>query len=643
MAYGRLDVYWSNGDFRSFLLDRDNVSIGRSAGSTIVLDTDTISRYHTRFRHDDGRTFISDMDSANGTFLDGVQLEKDVEKEIFGGEEIQIGQLRMIFFKNDDQPTIALEVETQPYKREEHGFYVDIVLPETGVPPGSHKSVEINLTNTSTEDQRYAVSITGLPHGWGRVNRPTLQVPAGETAQILLNVKPPRRSDSKPGEYPITVIIAHDDDPDKQIEAYGLIEILPYNAFAMALLSKRVTAYDRLGVVLFNQGSAPLPITLTAKSEADALRFDFPKTQITLNAGERIEVKGEIHPKKRLLMGKPRDYKFDLIVQSNDDAHFLAALRGKYIAEPSFPAWAVYAMGGLAISVIALLLFGLYLILQIDLKTPQILDFSAEQTQVSAGDPVLLNWQGEDVNYYSLAINGEAIYQELPSDQQTVTLDSADYDEDVLNITLSAHRGEKFDVADVRVSLVPRITPRVFEVMPEVLVRNVIMPIRILWQIDGATQAQLEGGQSIYRASNTPIDVNPSYDAQVDLEFYGFVTDDFTLVLTASNLLGQSESWSFDVDTVDAVCTVITTNFVLRAEPRLDAGEVVTYDEQTLLIVDRIDPSQSWLRVVLDDGRYGWGARQDMACDDRFAPENLLIAVITPAPIVTSSLEEDTP
>jgi pSer/pThr/pTyr-binding forkhead associated (FHA) protein len=169
MAYGRLDVYWSNGDFRSFLLEQDNVSIGRSAGSTVVLDTDTISRYHTRIRHEDGRTFISDMDSANGTFLDGVQLEKDVEKEIFGGEEIQIGQLRIIFFRQDEQATAVintpLEVETQPYSREDHGFYVDISTPETGVPPGSHKSVEISLTNTSKQEQRYTVSITGLPAG----------------------------------------------------------------------------------------------------------------------------------------------------------------------------------------------------------------------------------------------------------------------------------------------------------------------------------------------------------------------------------------------------------------------------------------------------------------------------------------------
>lgn len=646
MAYGRLDVYWANGDFRSYLLEDDNVSIGRSAGSTIVLDTDTISRYHTRLRHEDGQIFISDMDSANGTFLDGIQLEKDVEKEIFGGEEIQIGQLRIIFFKNDDQPTVqlALEVETQPYQREEHRFYVDIIAPEIGVPPGAHKSVEINLTNTSTEDQRYTVSITGLPHGWGRVNRPTLQVSAGETAQILLNVKPPRKSDSKPGDYPITVIIAHEDDPDKQVEAYALIEILPYNAFAMGLLNKRVTAYDRLGMVLYNQGSAPLPITLTAKSQDDALKFDFQNLQRTLDAGERVEIKGEIQPKKRLLIGKPRDYKFDVIVQSNDDAHFLAAMRGKYVAEPAFPPWAVYAMGGLALSILGLLLFGVYLILQIDTKTPQITQFNADQSQISAEDSVLLQWMAQDAHHYSLQVNGTLVYDDIPPEQKQIAIDSADYRVDTLNIVLAAHRGEKVVLSDVRVNVIPPITPVLFEIVPETLVRNVIMPIRIAWQVDGATQAQLTGGDAIYRASNTPIDLDPSYDAQAQLDFYGFVTDDFTLILSASNALGETEAWSLDVDTIDAFCTVSVPDFVVRTEPRLDADELVTYDVQTHIIVDRIDPSQAWLRVALDDGRYGWGARQEMTCDDRFTPENLLIAVMTPAPTMTTTpLEEDTP
>lgn len=647
MAYGRLDVYWANGDFRSFLLEQDNVSIGRSAGSTVILDTDTISRYHTRIRHADGHTFISDMDSANGTFLDGVQLEKDVEKEIFGGEEIQIGQLRIIFLRQDEQATTAipspLDAETQPYTREDHGFYVDLVVPPTGVPPGSHKSVEINLTNTSTDDQRYTVSITGLPHGWGRVNRPMLHVPAGETAQILLNIKPPRQSDSKPGDYPITVIVAHDDDPDKQVEAYGLIEILPYGAFAIALLTKRVTAYDRFGVVLYNQGSAPLPITMSATSPTDALIFDIPNPQRTLGAGERIEVKGEIRPKQRLLIGKPRDYKFDVIVQSNDPAHFLAALRGKYIAEPAFPPWSVYAMGGLALAIVSLLLFGLYLILQIDIKTPEILQFNAPQTQVMAGDVIALQWQAQDASHYSLQVNGRMIDEAIPAENNQITLNSADFNADMLNFTLSAHRGEKVDTANVQVVVIPPITPITFDISPEVLVRNVIMPISIMWQIDGATQAQLSGAEAIYRASNTPIDINPSYDAEAQLEFYGFVTDDFTLVLTASNAFGQTESWSFTVDTVDAVCTVTTPDFVLFAEPRLDAVELVSYDEQTHLIVDRIDTTRSWLRVVLDDGGYGWGIRQTMTCDDRFAPENLLIAVVTAVPTPSATPEGDTP
>ena len=54
MAYGRLDVFWPDGLFKTYLLTDPTISIGRSPGNSIPLETDTLSRYHASLTHKDG-------------------------------------------------------------------------------------------------------------------------------------------------------------------------------------------------------------------------------------------------------------------------------------------------------------------------------------------------------------------------------------------------------------------------------------------------------------------------------------------------------------------------------------------------------------------------------------------------------------
>ncbi len=107
MAYGRMDVFWPDGSFQSFPLSEGNVSVGRSPSATITLDTETISRYHFSINHAEGQVMLADMESANGTYIDGVKLASGEQRELGGGEEVTIGHLRIIYHHMD-------EMDTQP-------------------------------------------------------------------------------------------------------------------------------------------------------------------------------------------------------------------------------------------------------------------------------------------------------------------------------------------------------------------------------------------------------------------------------------------------------------------------------------------------------------------------------------------------
>jgi hypothetical protein len=57
-----------------FPLGRDEITIGRSSDSAIIIRDDYTSTHHARLMLWNGRWMIQDLDSTNGTFLDGARV-----------------------------------------------------------------------------------------------------------------------------------------------------------------------------------------------------------------------------------------------------------------------------------------------------------------------------------------------------------------------------------------------------------------------------------------------------------------------------------------------------------------------------------------------------------------------------------------
>src|SRR5262245_21109117 len=114
MVYGRVDVYWPDGPMESYPLDKVSVAIGRSSGNDIVLDTTAVSRYHISLTHKDNQVVLEDLESVNGTYLDGDRLKPHDQIVLNGGEEIQLGDIRVIYHPEEvreeegDTPTRPL-------------------------------------------------------------------------------------------------------------------------------------------------------------------------------------------------------------------------------------------------------------------------------------------------------------------------------------------------------------------------------------------------------------------------------------------------------------------------------------------------------------------------------------------------------
>ena len=78
-----------------FLLDSDTTTAGRHPSSDIFLDDVTVSRRHAEFvRTADGFS-VRDVGSLNGTYVNRDRID---EAALAGGDEVQIGKYRLVFY-----------------------------------------------------------------------------------------------------------------------------------------------------------------------------------------------------------------------------------------------------------------------------------------------------------------------------------------------------------------------------------------------------------------------------------------------------------------------------------------------------------------------------------------------------------------
>ncbi len=78
-----------------FLLDSDVVTVGRHPDSDIFLDDVTVSRRHAEFHRQPQGFAVRDVGSLNGTYVNRDRID---EVMLVGGDEVQIGKFRLVYF-----------------------------------------------------------------------------------------------------------------------------------------------------------------------------------------------------------------------------------------------------------------------------------------------------------------------------------------------------------------------------------------------------------------------------------------------------------------------------------------------------------------------------------------------------------------
>ena len=93
---------------RRYDLDDDAISLGRDTDNSIQLHDSEVSRHHAEVRNDEAGFLLVDLNSSNGSFVNGNQI---TEQQLVNGDRIQLGRTLMIFTGGDDSSSLSLADE----------------------------------------------------------------------------------------------------------------------------------------------------------------------------------------------------------------------------------------------------------------------------------------------------------------------------------------------------------------------------------------------------------------------------------------------------------------------------------------------------------------------------------------------------
>ena len=631
MAYGRLDVFWPDGLFKTYLLADSTVSIGRSPGNSIPLETDSISRYHMTIIYKDGEAQIADLDSANGTFVDGVRLKSNEPRPLYGGEEIIIGELRLIYHLLDETPTRPISVPEETTRRielEEVPFYIEVEEPGQAIPPGAHISARLSITNTSAEADRFRVEVAGIPKDWARIDRPDLEIASNQSADVIINFKPRRRSDSVPGDYVITISVYPKKKPDLRLKGTVNLRVLAYSGFGMALENNHLKPNERFRLHLHNQGSAPLPINLITRDLGDGLTFAVPTDHLTLAPGQRTVLQGQVKPTSTRFFGDGREHTFDLIARSGDAAAFTIATRAYLEDKPPLPSWAAFAFGGIALAVLTVIIVGLIFLFQPPPPQPAITTFGVNAERVAQGEPLTINWAVVDAAQFNLTVNGTPVPADPQS--QSVQVDTAALN-GAITVALTIANGDQQHSASQTVQVYQPVSISSFTIDPPRLTLYVAQTVNLAWNAPGATSTSITGLEDFEGT-----ELEPSYGDSASISLIGIPRGPMNLTLVALNEDGVAQQ-QLNVEMISPQCNASTGDAALRASPNATDQVVATIPLGTTVVVDAQDNSGQWLRIQLPGGAHGWGQRATFTCASTFSVDDLYteLNVPTPAPQFT--------
>ncbi len=86
--------------------EQSEVTVGRNPGNIIRINNPSVSRRHTKLIYEHGQVSIYDLNSSNGTYVNGMRIEEQVLDD---GDLVRVGEFPMEFVDDVEAPSTQVE------------------------------------------------------------------------------------------------------------------------------------------------------------------------------------------------------------------------------------------------------------------------------------------------------------------------------------------------------------------------------------------------------------------------------------------------------------------------------------------------------------------------------------------------------
>jgi pSer/pThr/pTyr-binding forkhead associated (FHA) protein len=97
----KLQIYLPDGAQPVHDLPDERLTVGRLADNGLHLDDPSVSSHHAELHFEDGVWHLHDLDSTNGTFVNG---EKVTDAVLRHADEVRFGAIETVFSSEEEQP-----------------------------------------------------------------------------------------------------------------------------------------------------------------------------------------------------------------------------------------------------------------------------------------------------------------------------------------------------------------------------------------------------------------------------------------------------------------------------------------------------------------------------------------------------------
>ena len=625
-VFGRLDIHFPDGRSASYNLSGAIVSVGSGEDNAIRIEEAAVSPHHFRLEHQAGRVHITDLDSEYGTVVDGMRLPANSKVALRAAEMIHIGELRLMYYQQNDSPTELMHAVSEHTQPSRIGFIARLDRDSIDVWPASSASAEISIENLTEVHARFSIETNGLPDDWITPRVLTFPVAGYDRSEILIQIKPKRRTDIPPGQYPLTITLTRLDDSEQSTQLLLRVQLGAFGGLSLALDPPVLSDGGEFGFNLLNHGNDELPLRLSADGNSRQLDIQLEQSRIQLAAGQRTRIGGQVKMRRRPAVGSPANIQFALKAVADTPCAYQAALPAPLIVKP----YLSYKQLLAALTLVTLIMLVLAALL-FRPPEPEISSFSISAAEVARGTPVTLRWEASHAERYVIEVNRMAV-AELPGDSKNFTLDTDGF-VDPIDIALIAIQGEINVIASQGLDVYQPVIVDHFETDRTAMLRNITGRLKIVWHVEGALSLSISQPPDFEILSEFRPDNAPG-----EIILRGAPADAFSIVLAAEDEHGNLTEARIDIAIREPECTPLE-DAALFFGPNSRFARVSIAVQNVPVLANGITAGGEWLQVEQASGARGWAPTAIFYCLG-FDPRALTVISdlpTLPTPTVTPS------